>query len=542
MTCTANKRYPVGIQTFSEIVEGGYVYIDKTAQIHRICNGPAKYVFLSRPRRFGKSLLSSTIRSYFEGRSDLFKGLAMESLETKWEQYPVFHFDLSLVKELPIDEISAGIRRWLRQFEQKYGVESSSQNPGYALNEIIRAIYERDGLKSVIIVDEYDAPLLSHLHDEQECEQVRSILKEFYSPLKLLDPCLRFCFLTGITKFSQLSIFSTINNLSNISMLPQYSTLCGITEQELYRTFSEDIADLATCYKCTPEEMKTLLKQRYDGYHFSKDAPGVYNPFSLLSVLNDRMLNFYWFSSGTPTFLLKQMERFGADFSTIEGSQAAASSFDQPTEGMTSVLPLLYQSGYLTIKDYDFDSSLYTLTIPNSEVRSGLMMNILPKLTGKTDQQNDCVAAGVKLALMKGDVPKAMEVLKSYYATIPYDEFWGGSRPLKELSAKEKVQLKIQREIDFKRLFYTRFSFMNVQIYTEVHVAGGRTDAVMFFKDTIYVIEAKLNAKSARVAIDQIDANGYATPYLSDGRRVVKLGINFSSRTHTIKDYIAEQA
>ncbi|MBP5540015.1 MAG: AAA family ATPase [Bacteroidales bacterium] len=369
------RRYPVGIQTFERLREEGYVYIDKTDLVWKMTK-ESPYIFLSRPRRFGKSLLSSTLRSYFEGRRDLFEGLKIMDYETEWEQYPVIHLDISMAKNKEsASELQRVLMLLLDPMAEKYGKNDAEKNPGEKLAGIIRRAYERTGKQVVIIIDEYDAPLLEVLHEETMLPEFRRVMQELYSPLKAYEPMIRFCFITGITKFSQLSIFSTINNLTNVSLDDKFAAICGITEQEFATDMAPDIAMLAEEYECTPEEMHAKLKQQYDGYRFSGRGPEVYNPFSLMKCFLQRNIDNYWFSSGTPSFLIRQMQHFRTDITTLEKMEVPSTAFDKPTEAMTNALPLLYQSGYLTIKDYERENfvDIYELGIPNQEVRESLM-------------------------------------------------------------------------------------------------------------------------------------------------------------------------
>ena len=361
------RKYPVGIQTFSEIRKGNYVYIDKTDLVWQMTKN--KYVFLSRPRRFGKSLLTTTLDSYFKGDKELFQGLKIMELETEWKTYPVLHFDLSGARHLPVEKVKDELKRQLDDLETVYGSNPAETSPGMRLAGLIKRSSQQTGAQAVVIIDEYDAPLLDVLHDTERLEDVREVMQEFYQRLKMCEAMIRFCFITGITKFSQLSIFSTINNLKNISMLPQYSALCGITEKELVTDMAEDIRQMAEAFGCSFEEMHSKLKAQYDGYRFSSKAEEVYNPFSLMNAFGDKMLSNYWFESGTPTFLIRQMRHFHTDITTMERIEASASAFDRPTEAMTTALPLLYHSGYLTIKDYEREGNSYVLVIPNKEVR-----------------------------------------------------------------------------------------------------------------------------------------------------------------------------
>lgn len=371
------KFYPVGIQTFSEIIGKNYLYIDKTGYVYRMTHSASKYMFLSRPRRFGKSLLASTLHSYFEGRKELFKGLVIEKLETEWMSYPVFHFDMSLAKHVDRERLESMLNIQLYRYEEIYGRLDGEVMLNDRLTGLIQRAYQQTGKQVVVLIDEYDAPLLDVMHEDKNLPILRNVMRNFYSPLKACDPYLRYVFLTGITKFSQLSIFSELNNIKNISMDEPYAAICGI-EEEIKEQMSYDLDLLAEKMQITRDEVLAKLKENYDGYHFTWPSPDIYNPFSLFNAFNDGKFNSYWFGSGTPTYLIEMLNKFGVLPSEIGGIEAVAAEFDAPTERMTSITPLLYQSGYITIKGYDSVFDIYTLDIPNKEVRIGLMRNLIP--------------------------------------------------------------------------------------------------------------------------------------------------------------------
>lgn len=372
------KFYPVGIQTFSEIIGKNYLYIDKTGYVYRMTHSASKYMFLSRPRRFGKSLLASTLHSYFEGRKELFKGLVIEKLGTEWMSYPVFHFDMSLAKHVDRERLESMLNIQLYRYEEIYGRLDGEVMLNDRLTGLIQRAYQQTGKQVVVLIDEYDAPLLDVMHEDKNLPILRNVMRNFYSPLKACDPYLRYVFLTGITKFSQLSIFSELNNIKNISMDEPYAAICGITEEEIKEQMSYDLDLLAEKMQITRDEVLAKLKENYDGYHFTWPSPDIYNPFSLFNAFNDGKFNSYWFGSGTPTYLIEMLNKFGVLPSEIGGIEAVAAEFDAPTERMTSITPLLYQSGYITIKGYDSVFDIYTLDIPNKEVRIGLMRNLIP--------------------------------------------------------------------------------------------------------------------------------------------------------------------
>ena len=523
------RRYPVGIQTFEKIRKENYLYIDKTDLVWKMTR-ESPFVFLNRPRRFGKSLLTTTLDSYFKGQKELFEGLKIMDLETEWGVHPVLHFDLSGAKHLPIEGVKAELVRQLSILEQKYGSDATEVSPGMRLAGLIRRSSEKTGKQAVVIIDEYDAPLLDVLHDPARLEAVREVMQEFYQRLKMCDSMLRFCFITGITKFSQLSIFSTINNLTNISMQSEYAALCGITEEELTTQMLLDIAKLAEKYKCSIEEMHTKLKLQYDGYRFADNSPEVYNPFSLLKCFNQKDVANYWFDSGTPTFLIRQMQHFRTDITSMERIEASASAFDRTTEAMTTALPLLYQSGYLTIKDYDGESNTYILSIPNNEVRVGLIDGLIPAYIG-LDGSNvqDGFALKFWRALKKDDIVLAMNEMKAYLAGLPYVE--GFKTKLEEVKNYEGF---------YEWSLYLIFSMLNVYAQTQVKCAGGRTDVVVRMPDTTYVFELKVHG-TAQGAMNQINGNNYALPYQTENRKVVKVGVAFDCETMTVGEWIVEE-
>lgn len=516
--------YPIGIQTFSEIRTKGFLYVDKTNYVYDVCH-PGKFVFLSRPRRFGKSLLASTFHAYFSGRKELFKGLAIEKRETEWKQYPVLHFDLSDIKKGTTEECELNLHSQLEDFERTFNCQKASDNLTIRFRELVKNISRKTASQVVILIDEYDAPLLNVLHDQERLEPMRILLQAFYSPLKKLDQYLRFVFVTGISKFSQLSIFSQLNNLNNISMLPQYASICGITEQELTDNFQEGIAELGKANNMTVQEVLAKLKLKYDGYRFSRNAEGVYNPFSLLSAMNNKDFSNYWFSTGTPTFLVNMMKKFHTDLTQIDGSEAASEEFDAPTEDMQSILPLFYQSGYLTIKDYDPVVNMYRLGYPNEEVKVGLMRTLVPYYVTKNVNLTNNTAAKMYLALRKDDMDTCLALARAFFASIPYQE-----GTLKDAPTTEG---------HFTAMLYVMFSFLNQYVYSQVRTAKGRMDILIKTSSTIYVMELKLDG-SVDDALRQIDDKGYAIPYETDGRRIVKVGIRFSSQERTITEWKIE--
>ena len=511
------RLYPIGIQTFSKIREGNYLYIDKTAYVYRMTHSASSYMFLSRPRRFGKSLLTSTLHSYFSGRKDLFHGLAMEKLEKEWTEYPVLHFDMSTAKHADSEQLLQELNLKLYGYEQIYGRLDEEVNPNQRLMGLIKRAYEQTGKKVVVLIDEYDAPLLDVVHERENLDVLRNIMRNFYSPLKACDPYLRYVFLTGITKFSQLSIFSELNNIENISMDEPYAAICGISEDEIRSQMKEDVDRLAKNLEVTPEEALMKLKENYDGYHFTYPSPDIYNPFSLLTAMEKGKIGSYWFGSGTPTYLIKMLDKFGVKPSEIGRKQLKSSAFDAPTETMTDAVPLLYQSGYITIKDYNKMLDLYTLDIPNKEVRLGLMESLLPHYVDNKTPEATTMVAYLFYDIQNGDMDAALHRLQEFLSTIPYCD-------------------NTKFEGHYQQVFYIIFSLLGYYVDVEVRTPRGRVDIVLRTRTTLYLMELKLN-KSAGEAMEQIDLKNYPERFALCGLPVVKVAVSFDSERCTIGDW-----
>ena len=510
------KRLPVGIQTFSEVIDLDCLYIDKTEYIWNMIH-LSKYIFLSRPRRFGKSLLVSTLQAYFEGRKDLFKGLFIESVEKEWTEYPVLRFDMSLGKHMEKAQLKRYLGMRLAEYEDRYGITHPAADNNDRLTALIQAAYRQTGKKVVVLIDEYDAPLLDVVHEGKSLPVLRNVMRNFYSPLKASDPYLKFVFLTGITKFSQLSIFSELNNLKNISMDPNFSGICGITKEEVLTKMQDYLEEIAIANEWTHEEAVHQLTQQYDGYHFTWPSPDIFNPFSLLNAMQDRRLESYWFASGTPTYLLEMLRKFDIVPSKIGNNRALASAFDAPTESMKSILPLLYQSGYITIKDYNSASRLYTLDIPNNEIRVGLMESLLPNYVAECADEGGTTIGDMYIALLNNDLDEMFRLLQAYLLTVPYCD-------------------NANSEGHYQQMLYIIFSLFGRYVEVEVHTPRGRVDVVMLSSNTIYLFELKLN-KDAAVAIGQINLKDYASKFALSNLPVVKVGINFDSERRTISDW-----
>jgi hypothetical protein len=481
---------------------------------------------MSRPRRFGKSLLASTLESYFRGERELFEGLKIMEMEREWRTYPVLRLDLSGAKHMSPNGVREELARLLSPYEAVYGSNTGETTPGMRLAGVIQRARQQTGQQVVVIIDEYDAPLLDVLQEGEMLKEMREVMQEFYQRLKLLEPLIKCCFITGITKFSQLSIFSTINNLTNITMLPKYAALCGITEEELTTTLAPDIALLAEANECTPEEMHRKLRVRYDGYRFSRRSPEIYNPFSLFRAFSSQEVGNYWFESGTPTFLIRQMQKFRTDITSLDSMEVPSFAFDQPTENMEDALPLLYQSGYLTIKSYDREGEVYTLGIPNQEVQTGYSQGLLPVYIGirSVDVQTG-FALKFWRALKKGDLELALREMQAYLAGLPYVE--GFKKKLEEVTVAEGF---------YEWTFYLIFSMLNVYVRTQVKCRGGKIDIVVYMPDATYILELKMH-ESAQKALEQINVKGYALPYHTEGRRVVKVGLHFDLDTRTLDEW-----
>ena len=506
----ARKLYPIGIQTFEEIRKLDNLYIDKTEYIYRMTHTDGKYFFLSRPRRFGKSLLVSTFQSYFEGKKELFEGLAIEKLEKEWNEYPVLHFDLSKGKHMENEQLNRYLLDIIEKQEARFDCKSNKIDVNIRLDDLINAVFQKTGKQVVVLIDEYDAPLLDVAHEKEKLDVLRNTMRNFYSPLKGNESMLRFVFMTGITKFSQLSIFSELNNITNVSMDEPYAGICGITKEELLTQMSDDIGALAAKLGITFEQTVDKLKDNYDGYHFTWPSPDVFNPFSLLNCFAKQKLDSYWFGSGTPTYLINMMRNFDCLPSDI-GTQmeAGKDDFDAPTETMTNIMPLLYQSGYVTIKDYDEETELYTLDIPNKEIRVGLFRALLPHyLTDKSAKANTTIAK-MSVLVKKGDMNAAFCLLNDFLETVPYCD-------------------NTHYEGHWQQTLYIMFVLLtNYDILVEQHTAKGRIDITMETADTIYVMELKFN-KSAEEALAQIEAKHYADAFKMSGKKMVKIGLNFS--------------
>ena len=505
----ARKLYPIGIQTFARIREEDMSYVDKTEYVYRMTHTDGTYFFLSRPRRFGKSLLVSTFRSYFEGRKDLFAGLAIENMEKEWTEYPVLHFSLAGGKHMEKAQLERYLLYILSDNEKRFEVACDSSDPNVKLFNLIKAVYQKTGRQVVVLIDEYDAPLLDVAHERESLDVLRNTMRNFYSPLKDCEPMLRFVFMTGITKFSQLSIFSELNNIKNVSMDEPYAGICGITKDELLTQMSEDIDELSRKLKSSREETIMELTNHYDGYHFCWPSPDVFNPFSLLNCFADGKIGSYWFGSGTPTYLIEKMREFNVKPSQLGEVRATEASFDAATEAMTSLTPLLYQSGYLTIKDYDERLDVYTLDIPNREIKVGLFDSLLPGYLKSEIDSGRVAIADMSARLEDNDVDGAMQLLADFLETVPYCH-------------------NTNYEGHYQQMLYIIFALLTgYNIIVEQHTAKGRIDISLETGAVIYVLELKFGG-SAEEALAQIEEKRYADAFKMKGKEIVKVGVNFT--------------
>ena len=518
----ALKLYPVGIQTFERIRKENKLYIDKTEYVYRMTHSGGCYFFLSRPRRFGKSLLVSTFESYFSGKKELFEGLAIEKLEQKWMEYPVLHFDMSGGKHMEKEQLEDYLSNRLEAEEKKWGITHSKRGVNDRLTELITTAYEISGKQVVVLIDEYDAPMLDVAHERKTLDELRNVMRNFYSPLKMCEPMLRFVFLTGITKFSQVSIFSELNNIKNISLDDEYAGVCGITKEELLTQMSEDIDVLAEALEMTREETIAKLKENYDGYHFSPASPDVFNPYSLLNCFDDKNFGAYWFSSGTPTYLINMLRKFKVLPAKIGRSLARSSAFDAPTENLKTITPLLYQSGYITIKGYDKMSQLFTLDLPNKEIKVGLFESLLPYyLEGMYAEEGDVAIAQMSVLIRQGDMDGALRLFQEFLGTVPYCN-------------------NTNYEGHYQQVLFIIFTLLtHFVVDVEVHTPNGRVDVVMETEDTLYLIELKLN-KSAQAAMQQINLKQYDQRFARCGKPIVKVGVNFDAKKGNIEDWTIE--
>ena len=510
------RKLPIGIQSFEKIRTGGFTYIDKTDLIYQLASTKSPY-FLSRPRRFGKSLLMSTLEAYFLGKKDLFTGLAMETLETEWKEYPVLHLDLNARNYDSKEALVAILNQHLEKWEAKYGDEKKERSPEERFSYLLERIHEASGSQVVILIDEYDKPLLQTIGNEKLQEQYKNILKAFYGVLKSADAHLRFVFLTGVTKFGQISVFSDLNQLKDISMDARYATICGITDKELRRDFQPELEALAANEGLSYEEVCQKMKCMYDGYHFRHNMEGLYNPFSVLNALDSVEFGSYWFSTGTPTFLVQLLKETDYDLRNLEGIELPVNQFADYRADADYPIPVIYQSGYLTIKGYDKEFQSYTLGFPNEEVKYGFLNFLVPYYTGVSSNENLFNIRHFVKELRSGDVNAFLTRLRAFFAGIPYE-------------------LNDKTERHYQAIFYLVFRLLGQYMEVEERSAKGRADAVVKTKDYVYVFEFKLDG-NVDEALKQIDEKGYLLPYSVDERKLLKIGVSFDSAERNIGEW-----
>ena len=511
------RNYPIGVQSFEKIRKDNYVYIDKTRYVYRLAK-TGSYYFLSRPRRFGKSLLISTFQAYFAGKKELFEGLDIEQLEKDWTTYPVLHLDLNARNYEDENSLLEELNKHLEIWEREYGSHYGDRAPEERFFHVIRLAYEKTGQRVVILVDEYDKPLLQAINNPELTENYRQTLKAFYGVLKSADRYLRFVFLTGVTKFSQVSVFSDLNQLNDISMDFSYATLCGITPNELTAVFEPEIHQMAQRNQSTEEEIVNEMIRQYDGYHFHPDGEGVLNPFSVLNAFDKLEFGNYWFQTGTPTFLVELLKKSDYDLRLlIDGIEAPASSFTEYRMNTDNPIPLIYQSGYLTIKEYDKEFRNYMLRFPNEEVKYGFLGFLLPFYTTLPGEERGFYIGKFVQELRQGNIDAFMTRLRAFFADFPYE-------------------LNAQTERHYQVVFYLVFKLMGQFVDAEVRSATGRADAVVKTPKYIYVFEFKLDG-STEQALQQIDDRGYLIPYTADSRQLVKVGVNFNAEKRNIGEW-----
>lgn len=509
-------KYPIGIQNFEDIRKNDYVYVDKTALLYNLVE-EGKYYFLSRPRRFGKSLLISTLEAYFQGKKELFEGLALSELEKDWTAYPILHLDLNSREYKDESSLEAELNRHLEQWEKLYGDEFRERATEERFLQVIDKAYEKTGKQVVILVDEYDKPMLQAIDNKEVQNAYRSKLKAFYSVLKTQDAKIRFSFLTGVTKFGKVSVFSDLNHLTDISMLPQFIDICGVSEKELHEYFDASVEQLAEANNMSKESCYEKLRIDFDGYHFYPDTHGIYNPFSLLNTLKYKVFKDYWFETGTPTFLVNQLQKTGYQLQFMTEEELTEDTLNSIEIFEENPLPLLYQSGYLTIKDYDKEFKTYRLQFPNREVREGFVKFLVPFYTPRHSDKSTFFIGNFVKEVRSGKAEDFMHRLDAFFANGDY-------------------ALMGDKELYFHNAVYVFFTLMGFYVEVERHTTEGRMDILMQTSNYIYILELKID-QSADVALRQIEEKGYAQPFAADSRKLFKIGVNFSTEKRCIDDW-----
>ena len=505
--------YPIGIQNFEKIRQGGFVYIDKTDLIYKIAQ-TGQYYFLSRPRRFGKSLLVSTMEAYFQGKKELFDGLAIASLEKDWTEYPVLHFDLSGASYTDMEALNDKIGRQLETLESRFGVVKKYKTFPVRFDNLIECAYNKTGRQVVILIDEYDKPVIDNLDSPELQDKMRETLRGFYGVMKGKDAFIRFAFLTGVTKLGKMSVFSDLNNLTDISMDARYTDICGISEADLKDYFSDSVRELAEANGLTDDECRQKLALMYDGYHFCEDSIGVYNPFSLLNTFDSMKFKEYWFETGTPSFLVKVMKNTSYDITSLSEQEADSSLLTDISSAFLNPVPLLYQSGYLTIKGYDEDFQIYHLGFPNREVKHGFLNYLMPYYTPVGSETPMMLISRMTRDIRSGNPESFMTRLDALFARTNY-------------------QIQADCEKDFQYAMYIIIELMGEYVETERTTSNGRIDILIKTRDYVYVIEIKTDSTPDE-ALAQIEERGYARPFTDDHRKIFKIGVNFSTANRRI--------
>lgn len=509
--------YPIGIQNFEKIRTEDFLYVDKTAEIYKLAK-EGRYYFLSRPRRFGKSLLVSTMEAYFSGRKELFSGLAIEKLEAEWKQHPVLHLDLSGVSYTDESVLERVLSDKLAKWETLYGAVNTSDILGLRFKEVIEAAYNKTGKQVAILIDEYDKPIIDNLGNEPTLSHLRSTLQGFYSVMKSMDARIRFGFLTGVTKIGKMSVFSGLNNLNDISMIPDYVDICGVSETELHEYFDESISELSSANEMSKEECYVKLKSMYDGYHFCEDSIGIYNPFSLLNTFQNKKFREYWFETGTPGFLVEVMRKTSFDVTTLENQTVDSTLMSNADAIFENPVPYLFQSGYLTITGYNDMFRLYQLGFPNQEVKNGFLNCLLKYYVPMSpDMSGTTLIYQLWHSITEGNPKSFMQILSSLFANTSY-------------------QIQGETEKDFQYAMYIISALLGEYVQVERTTSNGRIDLIIQTKEFIYIFELRVNA-DADVALRQIDEKGYARPFEGDSRKLFKIGVNFSTATRRIEDW-----
>lgn len=509
-------KYPIGIQNFQKLRESGFLYVDKTAFVHQLVSTEG-YYFLSRPRRFGKSLLLSTLEAYFQGKKELFKGLALEKLEKDWRVYPVFHIDLNTGKYTEPEALTSTIEYQFYLWEKEFGPSKEGLSISDHFRDLIQRAYEQTGQKVVILVDEYDKPLLQAIGNKALQDEYRAMLKSVYGVAKTMDSYIQMAFFTGVTKFSKVSVFSDLNNLTDISLDYRFAEVCGITEKEIHQHLDEEVAQMAEANHLTKDECYAKLKENYDGYHFNEESVGMYNPFSLINALSVQRFKDYWFETGTPTFLVETLKRNNYELENMTREEVTADLLGSLDSIDQNPLPLLYQSGYLTIKSYDPDFGTYQLDFPNGEVERGFSRFLFRYYAPVRIDQSASFVKNFVLEIRNGQPEKFMSRLDTMFADQHY-------------------QIAGDAELYFHNVVYVVFKMLGFYVDVERHTADGRMDMLVQTKDYIYIFEFKID-KSANDALAQIEEKQYAKPFEIDSRKLYKIGVNFSSSTRRIEEW-----